>query len=99
MNRRSFFKALAATAIVATASTTKLGRTVLEIVEDRVEIGRRYADALARSLIHTRGVLAGNVFNTAFTQGDVILEARADLTRRGVWHVKGAQVDLREPWV
>ena len=98
MNRRGFFKALAATAFLATASATRLGRTAIEAVTDPVEIGRRYAEALARSLINTKEVLAANILNNVFTHGGTSLTATHN-PEHGTWQVNGTEVDIREPWV
>lgn len=35
--------------------------------EDTVRIGRRYAEALARSLVQTKETLAANILNRAFS--------------------------------
>jgi hypothetical protein len=67
VNRRGFFKALAATAVVAFASQTKLAQTALRAVEpDWEKIGRLYAEHLARSMIETEESLVHNILNTAF---------------------------------
>lgn len=67
MNRRGFFKALAATAVVAFASQTRFARHAIDEVPDSDEIGRAYADALARSLIGTKDTIAANILNSVFT--------------------------------
>jgi len=68
MNRRGFFKALAATAVVAFASQTRLAQTALRAIEpDWEKIGRLYSEALARSLIETKETLVANIMNNAFS--------------------------------
>lgn len=62
MNRRGFFKALAATALVAVATQTRVGQFTLSVT-DR---GSAYAEALARSLIETKEMLCSNLLNKAF---------------------------------
>lgn len=67
MNRRGFFKALAATAVVAFASQTRLAHYSVDVVDDPVSVGRDYAEALARSLLETKETISANVLNRAFT--------------------------------
>lgn len=67
MNRRGFFKALAATALVAVASRTRLAETALTVPPtDWAEVGQRYVEALARSMLETKETLAANILNKAF---------------------------------
>jgi hypothetical protein len=67
VNRRGFFKALAATAVVAFASQTRLAQTALRAVEpDWEKIGWMYAEALARSMIETKEALVNNLLNNTF---------------------------------
>ncbi len=66
MNRRGFFKALAATAAVAFATQTRFAQTALRLVEDRQAAAQRYVDWLAQSLIETKETFAANVLNNAF---------------------------------
>lgn len=69
MNRRGFFKSIAATAVVAFASQTRLAQTVLRAVEpDYAAIGAAYAEALARSLIETKETLAANILSLYMPQ-------------------------------
>lgn len=69
MNRRGFFKALAATALVAVASRTRLAETALVHEYDPVAVGRIYAQALARSMLQTKEVIAADILNNAFESG------------------------------
>lgn len=66
MNRRGFFKALAASAVVAIGRNT-FAQTALELIDDPVSIGRSYAEHLARSMSETKETLAANILNRAFT--------------------------------
>lgn len=66
MNRRGFFKALAATAVIAFAGQTRFAQTAFKLVEDHISMGRGYAEALAASLVETKEMLAANVMNHAF---------------------------------
>lgn len=67
MNRRGFFKALAATAVIAFADKTRLADAVLPLISDPVAIGRSYVEALARSMIETKETLAANIMNRSFS--------------------------------
>lgn len=72
MNRRGFFKALVATAVVATATQTRLGQTALRLVEgprDFTTAGMRYAAYLAKSMAETKETLAANILSGAFMGG------------------------------
>jgi hypothetical protein len=70
MNRRGFFASFLAAAVVAAASSTRLGQTALAIADeyDPVEIGRAYTDHLIRSMIETKETLAANILNRAFEE-------------------------------
>jgi hypothetical protein len=84
MNRRGFFKAVAATAVVAFAAQTRFAQTALRAIEpDWEKIGRLYSEALARSLIETKETIAANILNNAFTPNsfDRLLEAPSDYTQ------------------
>lgn len=81
MNRRGFFKALAATALIAAASTTRLGKTMKDfglekftdlehslagVVPNYPELGKEYAAALARSMQQTKEFHLARTLNKAF---------------------------------
>lgn len=70
MNRRGFFRSLIASAVVAAASSTRIGQTALELVpykdDESMAIGARYAEVLARSMRETKETLAVNILNLAF---------------------------------
>lgn len=75
MNRRSFFRALAATAVVGIASHTRLGQTALAIADEydwerQAIAGRTYAEHLARSMLETKETLVANILNRAFEPYD-----------------------------
>lgn len=66
MNRRGFFTSLAASALVAVASSTRLGKAAINLVDDEVsflDTGRRYSEYLARSMRETKEILAANILN------------------------------------
>lgn len=69
MNRRGFFRALAATAFVAVARNTWGAQTALSLSPPMPDIsaaGQRYAEYLARSMRETKEALAANILNRAF---------------------------------
>ena len=75
MNRRGFFRSLVASAVVAAASSTRIGQTALRIADEYDPVlaelnGRTYALALARSMQETRETLAANILNRAFEPYD-----------------------------
>lgn len=68
MNRRGFFAALAATALVAVASRTRLAETALTLPSTKwEEVGSLYAQHLARSMLETKEMIAANLLNYTFT--------------------------------
>lgn len=73
MNRRGFFRALAATAVVTLAQQTGLGKLAPiprdpRTPEIEAEIGRQYAEALMRSMLETKETLAANILNSAYNR-------------------------------
>lgn len=69
MNRRGFFRALAATAMVAVATQTRVGQVVARVVADPISIGCSYAEALARSILETKMTLSANILDKTFDDG------------------------------
>jgi len=63
MNRRGFFKALVATAVIAVATSTRLGQTVFDVVKG----GYRY-------VLHGDGVTDDTEALQAFLDGEEVVD-------------------------